>query len=128
MHRRCEVSIMEKVKKELKIIGIIFIIAYIFFQIHYYKENIFTVIRLIIAHFYLFVIPGYFLMLPYIKKISFAYRLFIGAGLGYGAQSLISFMITLVFHMNMKTYYLITPLIFIFIGMYFSRKVIKWSK
>ncbi len=118
---------MEEVKKEFKKIAIIFAVVYLFFQLHYSKENPFTVFRLVLAHFYLFILPGYFLLLAYIKKIKFEYRLFIGAGLGYALQSYLGFFITLVFHINMKAYYLITPLVIIAVGMYLSRKEIKWT-
>jgi len=116
---------MKEIKSELKKIGIIFIIAYIFFQIHYYKESPLVVLRLLLAHFYLFIIPGYCLMLYYFKKIEFIYRFFIGVGLGYALQSLLAFFITLIFNLNLKTYYLVTPIILIIIGIYLARKELK---
>ena len=42
--------------KEFNIILLLFILFYLFWQIHYSKENILIVLKLVIAHFYLFII------------------------------------------------------------------------
>ncbi len=115
---------MKQLVDELKKIGILFIVAYAFFQIHYYKESPFTIVRLLVAHFYLFIIPGYCLMLYYLKKIEFPYRVFIGVGLGYALQGILSFLITFLFKINLRSYYLFIPLIIIIIGVYLARKEI----
>lgn len=111
-----------ELKKEIKTIGMIFVIAYVFFQIHYFKESPINVLRLVFAHFYLFILPGYSLMLYYFNKIQFAYRFFIGLMLGYGTVSMLSYFITLIFHINLKEYYLFVPIALVFIGYNLAKK------
>lgn len=96
-----------KVKKlfdEFKIVGIAFVLMYLFFQIHYYKESPLTLIETAFAHFYLFIIPGYSLCLLFYKKINKIERLIIGTGLGYGLQPFILYLINYFVKVNIMNY------------------------
>lgn len=112
--------------RELKIIGITFILFYAFFQIHYYKESIFVVLRMVIAHFYLFIIPGYSLCLIFYDKINRIERLILGVGVGYGLQPFLLYLINAIIKVNIGEYYLYISGAMILLGTYlFNRVTLK---
>ncbi|MBN1645266.1 hypothetical protein JW851_04510 [Candidatus Woesearchaeota archaeon] len=109
-------DVKKAILNELKVIIIAFILFYLFFQIHYYKENIFLVLKMAIAHFYLFIIPGYSICLLFYGKIGQIERLIIGTGSGYGLQSFLLYFINMTIKVKIKEYYLYVSAILIIIG------------
>ncbi len=99
-------SSKEIILSELKVILIAFILFYAFFQIHYYKENVFVVLKTVIAHFYLFIIPGYSLCWIFYDKIDRIERFILGIGLGYGLQPFLLYLINSITKVNIGGYYL----------------------
>lgn len=89
------------IKKDLIGICILFVMFYAFWQIHYIHQSPWPIIKLVLSHFYLFIIPGYFLTLVYSDKIQRVYRIFIGIGLGYSSVSLLIYLLNLIFKINM---------------------------
>lgn len=108
---------MKKItKKEIINLCISLLLFYVFWQIHYFRQNPWQVIKLTIGHFYLFILPGYFLLLKYIHQINFAYRIFIGAGIGYSLVLIIVYLLNLIFKLDIMITYIIIPIIFIVTG------------
>lgn len=89
---------------EFKIIGIAFIFAYVFFQIHYFRENFFVILKVVFAHFYLFIIPGYSICLLFYNKLDRMERLITGIGIGYGLQPFILYLINYFIKVNIMQY------------------------
>lgn len=105
-------DIKKLIKKELIFLVVTFILFYLFWQIHYLKENPLSVIKLVFGHFCLFILPGYSIMLGYIDKISFIYRIFIGAAVGYSLMLIITYLFNLILKANMMiTYKIASPMI-----------------
>lgn len=120
-----EDKIKEIILKELKIIGIAFILFYAFFQAHYYKENIFIILKMVIAHFYLFIIPGYSLCLVFYDKLSRIERLILGIGVGYGLQPFLLYLINSIVKVNIMEYNIYVSAAMIIIGaMLFKHSVL----
>jgi len=115
----------EILTKELKFLAIVFAIVYIFFQIHYFKENILVVLNTVVAHFYLFILPGYSLALIFYGKINNIERLIIGVGLGYGLQPFLLYAINFVVKINIMKYNMLVSGLLILLGLYMFNKKLK---
>jgi len=116
-------KIKEILKDEAKFIGIAFVIMYVIFQIHYFKENPFVLLKAVFAHFYLFIIPGYSLALIFYGKIN---KLIIGVGLGYGLQPFLLYVVNFITKINIMKYYILVSGLLILLGLYiFNKKMEK---
>jgi len=120
-------EVKNKLLKELKYLVLIFIVMLVFFKLHYNKESMVILIKLAIAHFYLFIIPGYALMLYYFDELEFFERFFIGLGIGYGVQPVLLYLINVVIEVNVLRYNKVISLIMILIGIaiFYSKKFKK---
>ncbi|MBN2421475.1 hypothetical protein JXB27_04315 [Candidatus Woesearchaeota archaeon] len=111
---------------ELKMLGIALLLFYAFFQIHYHKENFFVVLKMVFAHFYLFIIPGYSLSLIFYEKINKIERLIIGVGIGYGLQPFLLYLINAIVKVNIMKYNVFVSAAMILLGLWlFNRSVLK---
>jgi len=110
-------------KNELKKIIFFVVIFFAALKAYYWKESLFVVIKLWFAHLYMFILPGYALMLCYRKKIEFIYRLFIGTGLGFALQGLLTYLPSYIFNINILSIYKFTPLI-----IYAAAGLLLWRK
>ncbi len=95
---------LRRLLDEFKIIGIAFIFTYLFFQIHYFRENFFVILKAVFAHFYLFIVPGYSLCLIFCNKFDRIERLIIGIGIGYALQPFILYLINFIVGINILKY------------------------
>ncbi len=111
--------------QEIKILGIFALIFYIFFQIHYYKENPFIILRMVVAHFYLFIIPGYCLLLAAHKSLKKIERLIISIGVGYAVPTFLAYFLNVITKVNMMSYNKIISLVLIIIGILFFYMKLK---
>lgn len=105
-------------KKDIKNIAIILIVFFIFLKVHYYKESIFVLIKLLLTNAFLFIIPGYCLMLYYLDDLDFVNRFIIGLGLGYGVQPLILYLINVIIEVNILKYNYYVSLMMILVGIF----------
>jgi len=108
-------EIFEKVKKELKYIGILFLLILIIFKIAFYKEDIGVLLRSVLSLFWLFVLPGYFIMLYWEEKLGFTERFVIGIILSAAIIGIASYYLGLI-GLNIKYHTIVLPLVLIFIG------------
>lgn len=111
-------KIKEELKNEFKKLGLVLIAMYLFLQVWYHKENPFVVARLVLAHAYLFIIPGFSLLLYLKDEISFTSRFLIGIALGYSASLLLTIYINLAVRTNISSYYWISPILLTILGVY----------
>lgn len=101
--------------KELKYLGILFLLALIAFKIAFFRENSIVLLRSVVAIFWLFVIPGYFIMLYWKNKLDFVERAVIGIGVSAAIIGILSYYISLA-GLNLRFHAILLPLIIIFIG------------
>jgi hypothetical protein len=109
-------DVRKAILSELKVIIIALVLFYLFFQIHYYKENIFMVVKMVVAHFYLFIIPGYSICLLFYGKIGQIERLIIGVGVGYGLQPFLLYLINELIRVKIGEFYIYVSTILIILG------------
>ena len=79
------------IKKELKTLGILFIILVIVFKIVFYQEAFWIILKLILSLFWAFVLPGFALMYYWHEKLDFLQRIIIGTVFGFALISLTSY-------------------------------------
>ena len=100
---------------ELKYIGILFLLALIIFKIAFFKENLIVLLRNVLSLFWLFVLPGYFIMLYWKEKLSFAERFVIGIALSAAIIGIFSYYLGLM-GLNIKYHTIVLPLVLILVG------------
>ncbi len=105
----------EFVKKEASYIGILFIIAVVMFKIAFYKESFFMLLKIVLSLFWLFLIPGYFIMLFWKERLGFVERAVIGTSFAAAIIGISSYYISLM-GLNLKYHSIALPLLVIFIA------------
>lgn len=108
-------EIFDSVKNESKYIGILFLIVSLIFKIVYFKENLFVVLRMVLSLFWLFVLPGYFIMLYWKEKLDFTERMLVGIAVSAAIIGVFSYYIGLL-GLNMKFHPVLLPLLIMIIG------------
>ncbi len=108
-------EVFELVKKEVQYIGILFLLVLIIFKIAFYKENLIVLFRNVLSLFWLFVLPGYFILLYWKEKLGFVERFIVGIMVSAAIIGITSYYIGLI-GLNIKYHIILLPLILIIIG------------
>lgn len=108
-------EIFEFIKKEMMYTGLMFLICLIIFKIVFFNENLIVVVRTVLSLFWLFALPGYFVMLYWREKLEFIERFIIGIALSAGMIGISSYYVGL-FGLNVKYHAVLLPLIIILTG------------
>lgn len=108
-------ELFENTKKELFYILILFFIALIIFKIAFSKENLIVLLRNVFSLFWLFVLPGYFIMLYWKEKLEFLERLIVGVVLAAAVIGISSYYLGLI-GINIKYHIVLLPSILIISG------------
>jgi len=116
-------SLFQILKNEGGKFGAAVFILFLFLQIFYYKENTYNIIKILFGHLFLFILPGFIIMLYFRDKINFVYRLFIGIGLGFSLNILIVYYINIIIKINIGKFYIFVPIIIIILGF-----ILIWKK
>ncbi len=106
---------LNKIKKELIYLLIVFIVAIIIFKVVFYNEGLFNVLKTIASLFWLFLLPGYSLMFYWEEKLDFLERFIIGIVLGIALVGIFSYHLGLI-GLNIKLHTIVLPLIIIISG------------
>jgi hypothetical protein len=104
----------EFLKKEKFYIGLLFLLALIIFKIAFFKENLSVLFRNVLSLFWLFILPGYFVMFYWKERLEFIERFIIGIALAAGVIGMFSYYIGLI-GLNIKYHTFILPTILILI-------------
>lgn len=88
-------AVIALLKKEAKIVLIVLAALLIVFKIVFYNESVLVVGRTVLGFFWLFVLPGYGLMLFWREKLDFLERLVLGTTAAVALISLASYYLTL---------------------------------
>lgn len=107
--------------RDLQYLGILFLLALIAFKIAFFKEDIIILLRNVLSLFWLFVLPGYFIMCYWKEKIGFMERFFIGILLSAAIIGISSYYIGIA-GLNIKFHAIILPLVIIFTGVIINLK------
>lgn len=108
-------EVFNALKKELAYIGLLFLIAIAIFKIAFFKEDFIILFRTIFSFFWLFVLPGYFVMLYWKGRLEFLERFVIGVALSAAIIGVFSYYLGLI-GLNIKYHTIALPLFLILIG------------
>ena len=108
-------EVFEKLKKEFAYLAIFFAVIAILFIFIFYKENFVVKIRTVFSFFWLFVIPGYFLMFYWEQNLEFIERAIIGIPLAAAITGISSYYLGLL-GLNLKYHIFLMPILLITIG------------
>lgn len=103
-------------KKEAVYLLIALIASIILFKIAFYNETLINVIKTVASLFWLFILPGYFIMLYWEKSLDFLERIIIGTALGVGLGGILSYYLGL-FGLHIKYSAIVLPLFLICLGL-----------
>jgi len=110
-------EVFDLMKKESAGVGILFVIFIVLFKLVFFKEDLAVVFRTVLSLFWLFIIPGYIIMLYWREKLGFVERLIIGTALSAALIGISSYYIGLI-GLNIKFHMVILPIALIFIGLF----------
>jgi uncharacterized membrane protein len=108
-------EVFDTVKKEFKFIGILFLLALVIFKIAFFKEDLMILFRTVLSLFWLFALPGYFIMLYWKEKLEFTERFVVGIALSAAIIGILSYYIGLL-GLNIKYHMFVLPLVLIVSG------------
>ncbi|MBI3027440.1 hypothetical protein HYY70_04970 [Candidatus Woesearchaeota archaeon] len=108
-------EIFELVKREGLYILFLLALAMVAFKLAFFKESLLVVARVVSSLFWLFVVPGYFVMLYWREKLDFVERIFVGIAITAAATGVFSYYIGLI-GLNIKYHTFAFPLILILAG------------
>ncbi len=109
-------EIFNRVKNELKYVGLLLLIALIIFKIVYFKENLIVLLRFVLSLFWLFALPGYFLTLYWGENLEFMERFAIGIALAAAITGIFSYYFGLI-GVNIKYHTFLLPFLIIVVGL-----------
>ena len=118
-------EVSDLLKKELQYIGLLFLLALAIFKIAFFKEDFIVLLRNVLSLFWLFVLPGYFILLYWREKLEFIERFVIGIALSAGIIGISSYYLGLI-GLNIKYHTFVLPLALILIGIAIIKKDIRF--
>lgn len=108
-------ELVSKIKSEIIYIGILFVVGLIIFKIAFYKENFLIILRTVFGFFWLFILPGFFIMYYWHEKLDFVGRFVIGIALGVALIGISSYYLGLL-GLHLKYHAIVLPLFYLIIG------------
>jgi len=108
-------EVFDDIIKESRYMGILLLLALVIFKIAFYKENFVGLLRIVLSIFWLFVLPGYFIMLYWKEKLGFIERIVVGILIAAAIMGISSYYISLA-GLNLKFHAILLPLLMIFTG------------
>jgi uncharacterized membrane protein len=84
-------EIFDAVKEEYRSIAMAFGIFVIILKIAFFRDSFYSILKTAISLFWLFAIPGYFIMLKWKGNLDFLERIFIGTFLAAALSGLLSY-------------------------------------
>jgi len=110
-----------KLKDEMIYIGIAFVLLNIILKVVFYKELFLNTLKISFGIFWIFVVPGYFMMFYWEKELDFFSRLIIGVAVAGALIGILSYYIGLI-GLNIKYHTIIFPIAIILICLFLNRK------
>lgn len=112
----------DKIRKEAIILFYLFLTAVLVFKIIFYRENLMIILRTIFAFFWLFILPGFYLMYHWHDKLSFLERFIIGVAVSASVIGVSSYYLGII-GLNIKYHVFLLPSLFLLIDFF-----LVWKK
>lgn len=108
-------------KKELVYLGMLLVFLLIVLQAAFYKQNILTTFKLALSLTWLFILPGYCILLYWHHKINFIERIVAGTVIAAGIMGMFSYYLGIV-GLTISAHTILLPILFVAAGLFaFSR-------
>ena len=107
--------------RELVGVGILFLASLIIFKLIFHQENLLVVIKGVAAIFYLFILPGFAVLLYWKEKISYFERLIMALPLGAAITGSFGFLLGLV-GIKMGIQIWLVPIVCLGLGWWFGTR------
>ncbi len=114
-------EIFSRLKKEVGYILIIFLIILAIFNFIFYKEIFLVKLSAVFSFFWLFILPGYAIMLYWNEKLEFIERFIIGIAAAAAVTGISSYYLGLL-GLNLKYNIYLLPIILIVAGIFFASR------
>ena len=105
--------------RELKYLGLLFLIFYLIFIIAFFRNNLLNTLRVVFSIFWILIIPGYFITFYWKGKIGFLERVIIGTAMAGIVLGVVSYYFGL-FGLNIKYHLFLIPTLLIVSGIFLS--------
>ncbi len=110
---------LNRVKKEFTYLGILLVVFIVLFQAIFFKENFLINLRTVLSIFWMFILPGYFILFYWQEKLDFTERTIISIALSAAIIGIFSYYFGLI-GLNIKYHAIIFPLVLISIGIFIN--------
>lgn len=114
-------SLIDYLKEDFKKLLILFIAVLVIFKVVYLKESVFSLSKLVLSYFYLYILPGCLFLISH-RSIKYSHRLILGFGLGLALTNIITYLLSLFFNVSIYISIYLVPLILIIISLVYSYK------
>ena len=108
-------EVFELLKKEMKSVFSILLVLIVLFKVVFFKEDILVVLKIVLSIFWMFMLPGYVIMIYWSGKLDFIERLIIGTALSTAIMGVFSYYLGLA-GLHIKYHTFILPLATIIFG------------
>ena len=108
-------EVFEVAKKEFRFIGILFLLSVAIFKIAFFRESFIVLVRSILSLFWLFVLPGHFIMFYWREKLEFVERIVIGIAVAAGIIGIFNYYFIFIL-LYIKYHIFLLPLVIILVG------------
>jgi len=109
-------DLINKIKKELQYLFILLISLIIILKIVLYKEDLFTITKLLLSVFWVLLIPGFFLIYIWHNKLDFLERTIISVPVSSALIGITSYNLALV-NIDIKYHIFSLPIIFLILSL-----------
>jgi len=113
--RKVQDTFIRLAKEEGKYLLAVLVVLYIIFQIVFRKENMLVVFRTVLSLFWVFVLPGYMMMLYWKDKVNVLERMVFGSLLSAAVIGIFSYYLGLL-GVNVNVHAVILPTVLILVG------------
>jgi len=104
--------------KEFTSLAILWVASVIATKLIFYKESFLVSLKVSSSFFFIFMLPGYAMMLYWSDKLSVAERLVVGTGVSFGLTGILSYYLGLL-GLNIRYHTFLLPLLLIVLGIVF---------
>jgi len=110
-------ELFNRISREAGYLALIFLSFTIILKIAFFRENFLSVLRTSASLFWIFALPGYFIMGYWSSRIGFMERLVIGIIVAAGITGIMSYYLGLI-GLHIKYHSVLLPILLIAVGFY----------
>ena len=114
-------ELLKKIKDEGISLGITFLVVLIIFKIVFFKQDILSLLKLVSSLYWMFVIPGMFLLFYWEDKIGFLERFIVGILVASSVNGILSYYLGIL-GLHLKYHGIFLPILIILIGIFVISK------